>query len=199
MVEFSQGSKKDFAVVSTKRGRVSDVAKTLDANVVNIIGDPLAWIPRLGSVTPLEFDLFFGLGDDPTDEYIEWWLESMDIDNLPTVDSARARSLWTAVQQWRSIGTDSGPVQTMEHAEVDFFNPQTYSFEETADFTQRNAVVLACYSNLAAASQQSGVLTYAETLIQRVFGSDNWTFEDPDNSEFGQDWGDDASCDSSSS
>ncbi len=200
MVEFSIGSKKDFVVTSIRRGRVNDIRETVVDDVPEVLGDPLAWIPRLGSVTPLEWDAAYGLGDDPADEYLEWFLVAVDVDNLPTLESVRALSIWWRPQAWRSIGTDSGPVQTMVHDTIDFFNPETYSFQETADFTQRYAVCVVINSDQDQSDMRTvGVLTYQETLIQRVFGSDNWTFEDPDNSEFGAEWGDDASCDASSS
>jgi len=193
MAEFTI-PKKSFVVTSIKRGRIDDLSLSVSTNVVTIMGNPLAHLPRLGTITPLEFDSHYGVGSDPTDSTSEWWLVMVDIDNLPTRESVRALSIWNALQNWRSIGTDSGPTQTVTHAEVDFLNTQSYSFTEMADFTQRMAVCLLGLSNGSIAMLQVGVLTYAETIIQRVFGSDNWTFElDPWGSEFGDEWGNDMS------
>ncbi len=199
MVEFTTGSKKDFMVTSVKRGRINDIDEVVATGIPEVLGDPLAWLPRLGSITPLELDVHYGLQDQPGDELPEVHVVLVDVDNLPTIESVRARAIWSGVQNWRTIGTIGQLIQTLSHAEVDWFNPETYSMTEFASFTQRLAVCFLIHSNTTSRFIAMGVMAYSETIIQRVFGSDNWTFEDPDNSEFGQDWGDDASCDSSSS
>jgi len=198
MVEFTTGSSKDFEVISTKRERIFDT-EAIAQNVPEVLAEPLAWLPRLGTITPVEWDVTYGLGTAPSAVRLEWYLLMVDVDNLPFIGSIRDRAIWGTMQRWRLVGTDAGPIQTLQHQEVDFFNPETYNMTEMAAFTQRLAVVVIAHTDQNQTVDCYGVLTYIETVIQRVFGSDNWTFEDPDDSEFGQDWGEDASCDSSSS
>lgn len=198
MVDFTIGSAKDFIVTSIKRGRIDVIQQSI--GTPEIVGDPIAWLPRLGSITPLEWDVWFGQEADPTDLMLELCLLLADVDNLPIMASVKARSIWMALQIWRSIGTDAGPIQTANHDNIDFLNPQTYTMTEMASFTQRLALMVIA-DDRGGTFQLSmlGVLTYQEDVIQRVFGSDNWTFDDPDGSEFADEWGEDASCDSSSS
>lgn len=178
-------------ITSIKRSRIFSFNE--DVGSLEILDGPLAWVPRLGSITPLHWICDYGLRDDPVDEFVEWILLMCDVDNLPTIDSCRARALWHRAQNWRSIGTDSGPIQTMTKDDVDWLNPETYGTTEFADFTQRLAMVVVVEDTSATSTVNVlGVLTYREDLIQRVFGNDNWTFNDPDDSEFGQDWGMDA-------
>ncbi len=200
MVDYTKGSKKDFEVNSIKRGRVSVFGESVAQNTPEILGDVLAWLPRLGTITPLEWDAFFGDGGDVTNDVLEWHLLLLDIDNLPTIASIRARALWQALQRWRDFGTAGNEAMVTSKAEVDWLNPEAYTFTEFASFTQRLAMAVIGNSQGNTISMDCiGVLTYMETVIQRVFGSDNWTFEDPDHSEFGAEWGDDMSCDASSS
>ncbi len=181
MVQYTIPS-KSFEVTSIKRARPDDIDETLAQNVPEIIGSPLAFIPRLGAISPQELDFGYGVVDQPGTEFIEWFLVLVDVDNLPTLASIRARSVWWRAQQWRTIGTDNGPIQTMTQDRIDFLNSETYTFSEVADFTQRLALCAICNTDASSARiRVLGVLTYSETVIQRVFGSDNWT----DNEEFG--------------
>ncbi len=190
MVEFTI-PKDSFVVSSIRRGRITDISETGTTNTPEVLGDPLAWIQPLSTITPLEWDCTYGLSDDPLDELAEWMLAAVDIEAVPTLTSVRALSIWWRAQQWRSIGTDSGPVQTLTQDSVDFLNPESYNYLQMAGFTQRYAVCCLIVGSVASDFRTVGVLTYQEDLIQRVFGGDGWTFEDPDHSEFGDEWGND--------
>ncbi len=174
MVEFTI-PKKSKVVTSIKRGRINDVDETVVADVPEILGDPLAWLPRLGTITPLEWDAAYGLVDLPSDEFPEWHLINTDVDNLPVLESVRARAIWSRPQQWRETGTPAQILQTLTTDRIDFLNPESYSFTEMADFTQRLAMCVLINSNAASRMRTMGVLTYQESVIQRVFGNDNWT------------------------
>lgn len=53
----------------------------------------------------------FGISDDPTDESLTWVLSEVDPDQLPTgITPLVGNSVWAHNDTWRSIGTDSGPV-----------------------------------------------------------------------------------------
>lgn len=186
--------KKSFVVTSVKRARIrkfSEQLVTIDAP--QIIDVPLAPIPRMGSVTPLEWDASFGLNDSTYSSVaIEFYLTMIDRDNIPTSASVSARSIWGRYQRWRSVGTDAGPIMTTTDDVIDFLNPEGYTPSEFASFTQRLALCAIGISNTANIGiDMVATLTYQETVIQRVFGNDNWTFSDPLDSEFGQEWGDD--------
>ncbi len=195
MVEFTI-PKQSKVIVSIKRGRPSDIDETLAQNVAEILGDPIAWLPRLGTITPLEIDFTYGVVDAPGTEFIEWFLLNCDVDNIPAIESIRARSLWWRAQQWRSIGTDAGPVQTLTRDDIDLLNPESYSFTEVADFTQRQALCVISHTDASSARVRIlGVVTYQETIIQRRFGNDNWT-NVPDD-VIGEDYDDVGSSDGS--
>ncbi len=150
---------------------------------VEVIGDPIAWLPRLATLTPLEWDVTWGLFADPSDVLAEFHLLMADVDNIPDITSAAALAIWSDAQNWRSLGTPGQVVQTLQTALVDFLNPQSYTFTELAGFTQRQAIVIiGDDQNGTASVMVLGVLTYQLDVIQRIFGSDSWTFtmDDPE-------------------
>lgn len=57
-------------------------------------------------------DITYGLRDDPLDEHLEIFLAIIDPLNLPNVEGLRDIAMWQSSMNWRSIGTDSGPVLT---------------------------------------------------------------------------------------
>jgi len=188
MVSFTRGT-KDFVVVSTKRQGFRAVA-TVAAVDVPEIAQILARIPRIGSVKPLELDISFGLNDDPVDERPEFFLSSVDLDNLPTVAAARDRAFWQAVENWRLVGTalDIGPIQTMGRDLADFFNATAVLFTEAAGYTNRQAIVILISSNVTSNMIVQGVLYYEEQVVQRRFGGDLWTWDTADEMHGGLTW-----------
>lgn len=189
MVEFTIPT-KSFVVNSIKKGRIS-VTGTVVTNLVNM--GNLAFLPRLGAITPLEWDVTYGINGYPgTDRGIEWALILVDIDNLPLIDGIRSRAIWQRMQRWEAVGTDSGPIQTLTMENKVFFNPTAFTTTEFAGFSQRLA--LAVMGNArdggAASADCIGTLTYAEALIQRVFGNDNATWEGDEKNSEGLFWED---------
>ncbi len=195
MVEFSPGdsSRKDQIIVSIRRTPFFTTGQTIGS--FEIVGPVLAWLPRLGTIAPLEFDITYGPTGDPGDAFIEFHLVLVDIDNLPLVAGARARAVWQEAQNWRVIVGGDSTIQTLSKSQVEFWNPRVYGTTELADFTQRLALAITADDTTSTAVVILGVLTYRETLVQRIWKNDNWTDDGQSGSmaeDFGEDWGMDA-------
>ncbi len=157
------------------------------ANTIELVNEGL-WIPRLGSITPLELDMSYGPGAITSSHRTEIYWVLVDVDNLPLVAGASSRAIWSAYYRY-VVATAVGIAQTMIRENADFFNPSSFNFSERADFTQRLAVALVMTSTNATVTQDYiGVFTFEETLIQRKWGGDNSTFDRDDG-----DWEDFAS------
>ncbi len=171
--------KETFTVTSIKRQGFRDIAAGISATTVTLIAD-LIWIPRLGTVTPLEFDISYGVSGVVTaGTRMEWWLALVDINNLPGVEGLLTRAIWYAAQFWQ-FGDATGINQMLSRDLVDFFNPQSYTYGEVADFTQRSAISVIGRQSSNKTTDAVGVITWQEVLIQRVFGGDSATFDDSD-------------------
>jgi len=76
----------------------------------------------------------FGIQDDPTDERLNWHLGTYDPDNLPNTNAeAASDSAWLHNDSWRSIGTDSGPIETTTERDSDLDKDSKYSSGEIGD------------------------------------------------------------------
>jgi len=169
---------KSFVVSYTKRKGFRN-STGLTADIITML-EELIWIPRLGTVTPLEFDLSYGVTSlIASNERFEWYLVLVDVNNLPTQTGAFTQAIWSAAQAW-TVDTAVGKRQVLSREVNDMFNPQSFSFHEVADFTQRLAVSLIAEFNQAETSFVLGVITWQETIIQRVFGGDSATFDESD-------------------
>ncbi len=182
-----KGSK---VISSIKRKSFRASAVGLTASQLENLAD-IIWVPRLGTITPLEFDMSYGRFDVPsagTVVQIEWMLTLVDVDNLPQAIGARDRAIWFAAQLW-VCATAVGFVDMMKREIQDFFNPASFSFTEVADYTQRLVVSLLTFTGSADVDVSAmGVMTFQEDLIQRKWGGDNSTFDVDDG-----DWEDFAS------
>ncbi len=179
MAEFQRIPDKSFTVTSIKRQGFRDIAAGISATTVTLIRD-LIWIPRLGTVTPLEFDVSYGISGIVTaGTRMEWWLALVDINNLPGVEGLVTRAIWYAGQFWQ-FDTAVGITQMLSRDLVDFFNPASFTYSELADFTQRSAIALIGRQSSNKTTDAVGVITWEEVLIQRVFGGDSATFDESD-------------------
>ncbi len=187
MVEFTipKGSK---IITSIKRKSFRDVGNTSSQNTVTKIRD-LVFIPRLGTITPLEWDVSYGVASGlAASVRAEFYLALIDVDNLPQIAGLSDRALWAAAQFWLSM-TEIGVINTYTREVQDFFNPTSFNFSERADYTQRLAISLLTFFSQTETADAIGVLTYQEDLIQRKFGNDNSTFvrDDGDWEDFASD------------
>ncbi len=158
------------------------------ANAIELMDTGL-WIPRLGTITPLELDMSYGPASLAASTRTDWYWVLVDVDNLPLIQGASDRAIWSALYEWVVLSA-VGAAQIMSREIQDFFNPASFNFTERADFTQRLALALVFQSTSSAVDVQSvGVFTYEETLIQRKWGGDNSTFDvdDGDWEDFAQD------------
>ncbi len=170
---------KSFTVTYLKRKGFRNIAQAMSANVITNLQN-LIWIPRLGTVTPLEFDISYGItGIIGGSIRMEWYLVLVDVNNLPLIEGASERAIWSSAQFWQ-LSTAVGFQQMLSRDLADFFNPASFSFHEVADFTQRLVIALVGFQNTTEAVDAVGVITWQETLIQRVFGGDSATFDDSD-------------------
>ncbi len=183
MPTFSESTKQAFIVQSVRHQMLHHNA-ALGAGTTVTLLDQFAWVPRMGSVTPVEVDITYGISDDPSDEIVEFFIESVDIDNLPNIAALRETAIWAAAQAWRSIGTDAGPTQTLSRETNDIFHPATFIFDEVAGYTQRQAVALLAHSTTTSTLFVLAKLTWLETVVQRVWGSDTHD----NNHEEREDW-----------
>ncbi len=172
-------------ITSIKRKSVRLINQVPDASVITNLST-MAWVPRLGSITPLEWDVSLGLTDVQISSRVNFFLVLVDVDNLPLITGAADRAIWSFAQFW-DVLTAVGTHQTLSREVQDFFNPASFSFTERADFTQRLGIALLLHS-VNKSHDAIGVLTFQETLIQRKWGGDNSTFDRDDG-----DWEDFAS------
>jgi len=107
-VAFDSGGVTLGAAVHTLAARLMEITRNLSARMVDI-------------------DVVYGLSDDPTDEEVRFLIGLANPTVLPQSDTT-LWSDWFKEHEWRSIGTDSGPIQLItpfESSEVDvkYANP----------------------------------------------------------------------------
>lgn len=121
----------------------------------------------------MELDISYGIGDDPGDENPEWFLAAVDRDNIPDAPAMRRIASWQAAQNWRSIGTDAGPVQTLTRENAEFFRPKEWLNRLVGDRQRRIWIAIVFNSDVQTLFHQQGVITFVESLLQRTYGDDN--------------------------
>ncbi len=174
MAEYTipKGSK---VITSIKRNSHRILGLSVTANTVASV-QVTVFIPRLGTITPLEWDVSFGPTSFSVSRLLEWYLTLVDVDNLPLISGVSSRAIWSTLQKWLVLSA-VGFGQIMTREIQDFFNPASFNFTEVADYTQRLGLVLLCICDSSITVDSVGVLTYREDLVQRKFGGDNTTFE----------------------
>jgi len=179
MVDFVSIPPKSFVVTSIKRKTFRQTAGGISATTVTVIAD-LIWIPRLGTITPLEFDVSYGISANITaGTRMEWYLALVDVNNLPGIEGLISRSVWSAEQFYMFLSS-VGVLQTLSRDIVDFFNPASFTYSELTGFTQRSAISLLGFQSSSRSTEAVGTITWQEELIQRVFGGDSATFDESD-------------------
>lgn len=98
--------------VIADRSRQFSVVNVVSANVVHLAEQIQTLADRRTKYRLGMMDLTYGLRDDPLDEHLELFLAIVDPLNLPNVEGLRDIAMWQSVMNWRSIGTDSGPILT---------------------------------------------------------------------------------------
>lgn len=137
-------------------------------------------LPPMASMVPVEFDTHYGLDQDvAADLDFEIYLGFGDLDNLPDLSSFRERAIWSAIQIWRAIGTDAGPIQTITPELLDWLNPEQYFNIDLAARTRNVGLLVAGVGSASLTARLMGVLTYMVEYIEREWGDDNWTFNSP--------------------
>jgi len=170
MPEMSRSTKKQFVVISN-RDQAFRSTLTLASTNVPQIAQIVAWLPRLGTITPVEMDITYGMTDDPNDgEGPEFFFALVDVDNIPDIASLRSNSLWTRAQRWQILSS-VGFAQMLNHDVIDWFNPKTYNYSEVNGFTRRTALCVLVSSNNTSSIVVQGSVTWVETLTQRVWSS----------------------------
>jgi len=170
---------KSFTVTSIKRKGFTEAGFAMSSGVITLL-ERLIWVPRLGTVTPLEFDVSYGLNANVTAALrMQWFLVMVDVDNLPSLEAVAERSIWNSFQHYQFYSS-VGILQSMDRDLADFFNPSSFSYTEVANFTTRSAIALVAEEGGTKSINFSGVIVWQEVLIQRVFGGDSATFDESD-------------------
>ena len=178
-------SSKQAIVSSTKRSSVYfDSQMVFAAAGVQIDADLIFnRIPPMASIAPVELDITFGPTDEPAnDERLEVFLSIVDRNNLPSSRSMRDKAWWKTAQHWIVSGTPATIIQTLKESVIDFFNPRSFTNVDIGDRANEFVLVVAIGTNQAQTSDilVMATLTYIESLIQREFGSDNFTWINAD-------------------
>lgn len=121
------------------RTKIIRWTEALKINLIGVISGSthtiarrLVEITRDLSARMINVDVAFGLRDDPVDEEILFMIGLADPDALPGPGAGLAGLAfwadWLKEQAWRSIGTDSGPIDVATNWEsvdvkVDYANP----------------------------------------------------------------------------
>ncbi len=170
---------ESFVVTATRREVIRLLDHSVTADTVTNL-NMMAWIPRLGTITPLEWDVSWGItGSIAANQRIELYLTLVDVNNLPTIVGASDRAIWGVMQFYR-FSTNIGVQKRLMREIQDFFRPTSFTFREVVDFTQRSGIALIAHLGSTINIDVVGVLTYEMTMIQRVFGSDSATFNNSD-------------------
>ncbi len=138
-------------------------------------------IPRHTDLKPKQMQIWFGIQDDPSDEVIEYYLNAVDPQNVPSRGFLREQSAWLGVQAWRSIGTDSGPIQTAERDELEFPRAPTYS--NRTDRTQSLSLCILARSTVSSVVIVAGSIEVEITIDRRIWPGEDW----PEDIEF-EEW-----------
>jgi len=136
----------------------------LSANI-NTLAQILTEITRNLSAKLVGAELSYGINDDPTDERIFFMIGLGDPNGLPSVANIEW-SDWLKTVQWRSIGTDSGPVKVMENFESNDLDRQ-YSNPDDDDGPM--AVVASVQSNTTSTVQFRGKVTFEFAYRQHTY------------------------------
>ncbi len=169
-----------FVVSYVKRKSFRVIGQSVGVSASPVVLVEVAWIPRLGTITPLELDITYGTADPDVTSTMEFYMTLVDVNNLPLIEAVAERSIWGTMVNW-VVHDLTGVIQTMMRDTADFFHPASFSYSELADFTQRS--VVAILANTEVNTQEAtviGVCYFAVDLIQRVFGSDSATFNESD-------------------
>lgn len=103
----------DVFYTTEKELSISDV-QTLSSATLTSIKTIATNLPKGDKIRLRRIQGSFGIQDDPTDELIRWMIAKLVESEIEPVDVK-----WEFVMNYRSIGTDSGPIQTMDHIDDD--------------------------------------------------------------------------------
>jgi len=129
----------------------------------------LAPVPPRANIQAIALDITYGITDDPADELVEFFLAFVDRDNIPAAADLRRIAEWQEAQNWRSIGTDAGPIETFDHAQKDFFTAPVHSTHSLAARVGRFIWALIAVSSTTSLLHVQGTFSWAESLEVRTF------------------------------
>ncbi len=156
---------KEFTYVRRYSFRGTVVATT-DPLIVAVIRQ----LQPNSKVKFLDFQIWFGIADDPVDESIEFWLAVVDQDGLPTQGYLQDEAAWSALQNWRSIGTDSGPVQTIVRDRMDTFSDgHIFSNTSLAERRRRLVIAILTRGDVSSNTIAQGSLAVEITIQRRIW------------------------------
>lgn len=139
----------------------------------------LSVIPPLASSHMRQLQIWFGIGEGPSDgDQIEAYILPGDFSNPPDLASTRDRAHWAAVQNWQDCGTPGNCVQTITHENL-FVLDSDFTSLELADRIRNNRWMLIT-SDLANVQIYIGTITVEHILIIRTWGNDAYTWDDID-------------------
>ncbi len=153
---------------------------TLGTNALTLI-KRLIKIARDTVITPRSLTASFSILDDPIDERIYFTITDGDPSDFPVagitgalLESMLENALWSDLEAWRSIGTDSGPIATDEEARSVKTNRDysTDEFGHDADW-----LVAAVVSNTTSRISFNGALIVDVAYRQYTFNQDDASFE----------------------
>lgn len=148
-------------------------ADTITVNTTLTLVDVLQTIQPLSTVALLELDITYGVQDDPVDELTEWYAAVVDVDALGTFQALRNIADWQSAQNWRIIGTDAGPVQTLSRENEVMFNPRLHGSLSLSQRKRRQALAILSRSTVESTILVLGVAKLQVNLIQRNWRGDN--------------------------
>lgn len=149
-------------------------AFTLSANTARLAGR-LYTLDKDITLKLTQVSPIYGLRDDPTDERVDFAILLADPDSLPNLDVVKAD--WADRIEWRSIGTDSGPVEIV-HSPSDQEVDVTYSITADDDASVVCAIVI---GSTTSSVQFIGVATFEVEYRQATYNnSENVSQEEAD-------------------
>lgn len=159
-------------IIRTNKRKPFSGDGTLVADTLTLMDTAYRMQP-MSELAVREIDVSFGIKDDPTDEIVEWYIGTTTVDNLPAKSSIQNVADWYARQVWRSIGTDSGPVQTFERQHVENLIPKVVSNMELSRRRESMGICLTIWANTGSGVHASGHISFQEALVQRNWRSDS--------------------------
>lgn len=141
----------------------------------------LSRILPLSMSNPLQIQIWWGLGQAPADgDEFELHLVAMNAVNGPDIGGVRQRAVWSAIQHWRHVGTAANAVQTIIPENVPLFGGGQGNLDLATRKNDFTWVLFTLNSN-ARELRGIGSVTLQDTLLQRKWKSDNYTWDsDPD-------------------